>query len=157
VAEITHKALVKRASLWLRNSQSYTVVLSELSTNAGEVPDVIGFRSCDGNSLLIECKASRADFLSDKKKYFRQNPYMGMGSLRYMFAIRGLIKPEELPEGWGLLEGTANRIYVVKKSEVFGEVSKRNEVIMLTSVLRRLEISTAVFVRHDNSLNSEVS
>ena len=83
------------------------------------------------------------------KKYFREYSLMGMGNQRYMFAPRGMIKPEELPDKWGLLEGSANRIRKIIESGYFREANKTNEVIMLTSVLRRLEISTAVFVRQD--------
>ncbi|BBI90744.1 hypothetical protein [Tenacibaculum phage PTm5] len=46
----------------------------DLRTQNREVPDVIGFRSeC---TFLLEAKASRADFLQDKNKIFRQNPWM---------------------------------------------------------------------------------
>lgn len=83
----------------------------------GEVPDAIGFRSTghyDG-SVVIECKTSRSDFLVDLKKNHRQDAWgeefrddgiPGMGKWRYFLAPKGLIKKEELPARWGLLEVT---------------------------------------------------
>lgn len=54
-------------------------------------------------SFLIETKISRADFLKDKEKEFRKNPEQGMGDYRYFACPTGLIKPEELPDKWGLI------------------------------------------------------
>jgi hypothetical protein len=54
-------------------------------------------------SYLVETKISRADFLNDFKKDFRINASDGMGDYRYYACPTGLIKPEELPEKWGLI------------------------------------------------------
>lgn len=144
--KITHKQLVTRASLWLRNNQNYTVIFTELTTCAGEVPDVIGFHCDGGSSVLVECKVSRSDFLNDKKKFFRHYPTMGMGNKRFMCAPKDMIKPEELPKGWGLLEATAKRIKVIVRSG-FHEADANKEKILLISILRRLELAATVFVR----------
>lgn len=151
---LTHKDLVKKGAAWLRNSKNCTVVFSELSTINTETPDCIGFHSSGGRSVLIECKASRSDFLADKKKSFRRNAFMGMGDIRYFMAPTGMLKSEEIPEPWGLIEvrETSNhgvRAKVVKEAANVEEVNKSAEVTMLVSVLRRLEISTAVFVRQE--------
>ena len=42
-------------------------------------------------------------FLADRSKPHRLNPEMGMGKYRYYICPTGLIKPEELPEKWGLI------------------------------------------------------
>ncbi len=96
----SHWQLVEIAAKWLQNS--YPCVFMELVTSNFEIPDVIGFKS--GESCVIECKTSRSDFLADKKKRFRINPQLGMGSYRYYCAPKGLIKLDELPEMWGLIE-----------------------------------------------------
>jgi hypothetical protein len=82
-------------------------------TNTGEQPDCLGFRS--GVSCLIECKTSRSDFLVDKRKKFRVDPLLGMGDWRFFLTPTGLIRVEELPAGWGLLETDGKRV-----SKVFG-------------------------------------
>lgn len=99
---LTHKQLVESAYKWVMKNASCGVAFKELYTSNIEYADVIGFGSW-GRSVLIECKASRSDFLADKKKSFRINPETGMGSVRYYCCPSGLIKESELPVGWGLL------------------------------------------------------
>lgn len=67
-----------------------------------ELPDVFAFTRY--NSILFECKASRADFLRDRKKPFRVNPQMGIGEIRYFLCNEGVAKESEMPEGWYLFE-----------------------------------------------------
>lgn len=94
-----HKECVEHATRYL--SKRCNVVLPEFFCWNGELADVIGFKG--DNSTLIECKVSRGDFLKDKNKPFRINQAKGMGDFRYYCCPKGLIKKEELPEGWGLL------------------------------------------------------
>lgn len=98
----THKELVDIAYKWVLKNASCGVAFKELSTLEAEIPDVIGFGAF-GHSVVIECKATYVDFKADRKKPFRQNPEKGMGSHRYYCCPTGLIKPDELPEGWGLI------------------------------------------------------
>lgn len=100
----THKQLIPIAYRWVLKNGSCGVAFKELNSLAsnGEYPDVIGFGSW-GRSVLIEVKVSRSDFLCDKKKSFRKNPEKGMGRYRYYCCPTGLIKQNELPNGWGLI------------------------------------------------------
>jgi hypothetical protein len=144
---MTHKQLCTRISLWLKNVRRYTVVATELSTAASETPDVIGWHGT-AESMLIECKVSRADFLSDKDKFFRRQEEYGMGNYRFYAAPEGMINHDELPDGWGLLEVHGKQINT-RKLAVRKTANKANECKMLMSILRRVEISTAVFVRQE--------
>jgi hypothetical protein len=126
-----------------------TVAMKELKTWNSETPDVIGFWA-GGKSMLIECKASRNDFLADKNKHFRRETEMGMGNERYFLAEDGIINIEDLPDGWGLLKITDKQIREVKKSAHF-ESNKNAELTMIISVLRRLEIAATVFVRQEEN------
>lgn len=143
--QYTHSELVDIAARWLKGRCG--VVIPELSTIAGEIPDVFGFRS--DSTWLIECKCSRSDFLADKNKTFRKSPFLGMGDFRFYCAPKGLIKIEELPELWGLIEvdngnaklthnphGKGNIYYSHKRHEK----SKLNEYLFMYSILRRMEI-----------------
>lgn len=62
--------------------------------------DAILFDS--NNSFMIETKISRSDFLADFKKEHRKNGGL-IGNYRYYACPAGLIKPEEIPEKWGLI------------------------------------------------------
>lgn len=96
---MTHAEMVECACSWLK--RKYPIVISEMVSGASETPDAIGFDS--GTTTIVECKVTRADFLRDKKKWFRQNPEQGMGNYRYFLTLPGVIKPEEVDEKWGLL------------------------------------------------------
>jgi hypothetical protein len=102
--DLSHSILVQIAYKWILKN-GCGVAFREFRTLAcnGEFPDVIGFSS-GGHSTLIECKATRSDFLADKKKAFRITPELGMGSYRFFCAPKRLIKETELPAGWGLIE-----------------------------------------------------
>jgi hypothetical protein len=134
-------------TLFLRRNREFRcpVVIAELRTQCTEIPDVLGFHGL-GSTVLIECKVSRADFLADKDKWFRAREEKGVGDHRYYAAPAGMLSPEELPDGWGLLEVTGGTVRRVRKAE-FMEANKRAEVAMLMSAMRRLELSTAVFVQ----------
>jgi hypothetical protein len=101
---ITHAECVALAAAYMQKRSD--VVLPEFFTHNAELPDVIAFNR--DHSTVIECKVSRSDFLSDKNKSFRQNPNSGMGDFRYYCAPKGIIKPEELPQYWGLIEVLPN-------------------------------------------------
>lgn len=114
---LTHSDLCKLAVSWLkrppsRGGHGCKVAIDECRTGwSGEIPDAIGYRfagmenpAMDG-TVLVECKVSRADFLSDKNKPHRQA--VGVGNWRYYMALEGLISPSELPEKWGLVEVTS--------------------------------------------------
>ncbi len=150
IPDMSHKEIVQQATYWLRNIQRHTIVLTEFCTSTSETPDCFGFCS-NSCSTLIECKASLPDFSADRKKLFRKRPEQGMGLYRYYMAPYGLIKPDEMPEKWGLIEiSIAPQGFhkdITKKAEPFYDRNYAAEITLLVSILRRLEISTAVFVR----------
>lgn len=108
--ELTHSALCALAVKWLQRSPSAggpgcTVAVSEVKTGwNGEIPDAFGVRAAGFNdgSVVVEVKTSRADFLADRSKPHRQ-PGKGIGNWRYFLCPEGLIQPDDLPAGWGLL------------------------------------------------------
>lgn len=137
---MTHALLVRKAVEWLR-SYRCGVVLSEQACVSGEMPDAIGWkRAC--HSVLVECKVSRADFLADRAKPFRQKPGIGVGCERFYLAPRSLIRPDELPTGWGLLELHNRRVQMTRSSRknLRGDEGFRCEMNLLLASLRRVEI-----------------
>ncbi|WP_051294914.1 hypothetical protein [Maridesulfovibrio bastinii] len=134
----THTELTIRAERWLVNSVGCNFAFRELGSFSSEIPDSIGWR--DGwVSHLVECKTSRSDFLTDRKKWFRRRPEMGMGMYRYMLCPKDLIKPDEVPESWGLLYCLPKIIKKIKKP--ISQTRNINaEMTLLTSALRRVHI-----------------
>ncbi|HVO81142.1 MAG TPA: hypothetical protein VMT28_10445 [Terriglobales bacterium] len=137
---MTHGQLVEHAVAWLRRYRC-GVVLSEQACASGEMPDAIGWkRAC--HSVLVECKISRADFLADREKPWRRKPETGVGCERFYLAPKGMIRVEELPSGWGLLEHHNRKVEMVQRSarNLRTDVGFRYEMNLLLASLRRVEI-----------------
>ncbi|WP_020474494.1 hypothetical protein [Zavarzinella formosa] len=98
--ETEHSRLCKRALSFLNNTMKCQIAVSEMSYGR-EIPDAIGWRWND--SILIECKVSRADFLRDKKKASRKEGEKALGKYRFYLCPPGVITPADLPPRWGLL------------------------------------------------------
>ena len=137
---MTHTHLVDRAVRWLRYYRC-GVVLSEQACVSGEMPDAIGWKQAC-HSVLVECKVTRADFLADRAKPFRQKPDKGIGSERFYLTPPGLTKLDELPPGWGLLELRHGRVEIVQPSakNLRTAVGFRYEMNLLLASLRRVEV-----------------
>jgi hypothetical protein len=137
---MTHAQLVEKAVRWLRGYRC-GVVLSEQACVSGEMPDAIGWkRAC--HSVLVECKLTRSDFLADRAKPFRLKPEQGVGCERFYLAPAGLVRCEELPAGWGLLELRRGRIETTSRStkNLRTEAGFRYEMNLLLASLRRVEV-----------------
>ena len=142
----THAELVSRGARWLRNTYGCKTVLTENESYTGETPDVIGWKRT-GRSILIECKTSRPDFLADAKKPFRVNPLIGLGAERYYMTNTGLLKPAEMPEGWGLIYAKGNGCSVVvhcrPRKDLRSDQARGYEMRMLVDALNRVSARLA--------------
>ena len=137
---MTHAQLVQKAVEWLR-AYRCGVVLSEQACISGEMPDAIGWkRSC--HSVLVECKISRADFLADRGKRFRQKPDTGVGCERFYLTPRHLVGMDELPVAWGLLEYHNRTVKLARAGarNLRTAVGFRYEMNLLLASLRRVEV-----------------
>ena len=137
---MTHSQLVERAVRWLR-SYRCGVVLSEQACASGEMPDAIGWKRAS-HSVLVECKITRADFLADRAKPFRSKPERGVGCERFYLTPANLLRPEELPQGWGLLEIRDRTVEMLHPSvkNLRSATGLRYEMNLLLASLRRVEV-----------------
>ncbi|EOZ8645465.1 hypothetical protein ACQWTT_001216 [Acinetobacter baumannii] len=151
----THQDVVLIGAKWLKRVIKCPVVAQEIKCSGSrEIPDVIGFRA--NTSFLIECKASRADFLIDFKKPERQGLCSSLGNYRLYLAPKGVIDFSKVPQNWGILEiNEKGRVEVVrfrkgniycgndspeeykKEDPFFHESDIYKERSMLYSLLRR--------------------
>lgn len=127
---MTHAEVVEAAYRWLKSETKCGVALKEYKSSrfSTELPDVIGFDG-DGISYVIECKASRADFLADAAKFFRQEPEKGMGQQRYYCCPETMLTVAEMPRMWGL-------IYVNEEGRAY---IKHDPYVMQDGMVRRFE------------------
>src|ERR1039458_8720663 len=110
---MTPARLIEMAEAWLRRSRC-GIVLSEQGCSSGEMPDAIGWKGRN-HSIVIECKVSRADFLADPTKPWRTDPAIALGCERSCAAPEAMLKADEMPAGWGLLEAHGRELKVDKK------------------------------------------
>ena len=113
--EPTHAELVTRAERWLCRTLGCSVVFTEhvASTRTGEIPDAIGWAR--GQSHVVECKASRADFLADRRKSIRQDNFQGMGDWRFYLVVPGVIKDTDtILDGWSVYEVRGNAVVHIR-------------------------------------------
>lgn len=140
----SHKKLTTKARSWLIRRFKCGVALVEGFAFEGERPDAIGWKMSSPSSVvsyLVECKASRADFLADRRKHFRQRPERGIGNLRYYLINPGVADPSEVPEGWGLAVAHEKQIRIVKKPVRFNSAYINDaERVMLYLNLRNTKI-----------------
>lgn len=146
-----HYELCCEAAKWLRrkkNSERYTGrwkwVAVELNVVGTENTDVWGYSG--DSTVVVEVKTSRADFLKDKNKWWRTDEARDywVGNYRYYLAPKGIIKEDELPENWGLLEWENGEITRVK-SATYMKTNSTGELRIMSSILRRENFKDGIF------------
>lgn len=95
---LTHGEL---CDLCISHAAQRGAVFISSETGDREKPDVFALFK-DGETVVYECKASRADFRADMNKPFRKNMETGIGSQRIYVVNKGVCKPSEIPPGWRL-------------------------------------------------------
>lgn len=114
--------------------------------------DVWGY---DGwNSTVIEVKTSHADFKHDCKKRARniETRYQ-LGNLRWFLCPKGIIKPNELPEGWGLLFWDGKRVMpVIPPTRREGCAA---DIRILYSIMLREKMAGKVFNYRSTPMTTE--
>jgi len=139
---MTHDQLTKVAVKWLKTRHKCKVVFSEMRIRGcKEIPDALGWRT-NTHSIVIECKTSRSDFLADKKKYRFKYPEKALGYERWYMTPQGLLNPEEVPVGWGLVEYTGSRCIIKKKPSYYFQSieTARAEMKLLIAAARRYDL-----------------
>jgi hypothetical protein len=129
---------------WPCNRYDYVAV--ELNTYGAELTDVWGMGA--GETAVIEVKVSRSDFLADRKKWGRsaEAESLGLQAGRYRWYLcpEGVIGPEELPEGWGLLWWDGKAVTPIAGPKAFEHTAKA-DMLILTSLIRRENFPKRIF------------
>lgn len=113
----------------------------EIGTDGLECPDVIGWDH-GGSSWLIEVKVSRPDFLADRKKVFQGESTLALGNFRVYITPPGLVKPTEVPVGWGLAEvrpKTVRFLVEPTRFELVASTHRREKRLMVSAFKRATE------------------
>lgn len=143
---LTHDDLCKIGCRYLEKAFRCPVVICEPMSLSLEKPDCFGMRK-GFESILLEAKISRSDFLKDSNKPFRNGEVLGIGHYRYYITPKGLLTIDDLPDKWGLLEVDCNgKVMFIHGNHPnkipntkwkFEKINIENERLILFSYLRR--------------------
>lgn len=121
--DLSDKEATAKAKLSLRRRYgdgAWTLVFEFTGPN-GRRADAFAVSRTKSNNFQIvafEIKASRSDWLSEKKDPKKQEHFVGIADEFYVVAARkGIVNDSELPEGWGLLELKPNSERLYKEVE----------------------------------------
>lgn len=144
----SHATLIGMAAQWMK-SRGLPVVATDVVSSCCETPDAIGFGAY-GGCVLCEAKATRSDFMADRKKIFRRNAGRGLGTARYYVVPPGLIRDGDDLFGFGILEARGSKLAIVRECVIFHEHNTRGEMSILVSLLRRIGSTcpTGMAVKH---------
>ncbi|MDD5511956.1 MAG: hypothetical protein PHI12_14305 [Dehalococcoidales bacterium] len=148
---MTHDELVIRGCNWFKNNHisrlKFPIILTEYRSYADSRPDVLGMNH--SHTAVIECKVARSDYFADLKKGHRQW-LTQIGNRRFYLCPVGLLKADEITNGWGLLYCHPHKITIEKESDFFPpEQTRPQEYQIMYSILRRL----MSFDGHDKTLD----
>lgn len=136
-----HYELCVKGATWIRQPKNrepwhstYLFSCVELVCAGAENPDI--YANNGTHSCVIEVKTSHADFMADQKKISRSNGEYAMGDYRYYLCPEGVIKPEELPEKWGLLYYKDGKISKVVQAAL-NPSPKIWDMLLMVSIMRR--------------------
>lgn len=134
-----HKDLVQIGHKWLLKHNSWKLrcnfVVTEFRYAGSEEPDIFGLMG--GNTLMVEVKVSRGDFIKDSLKRHRMED-TGIGNFRYFLCPAYLINSDELPDGWGLLWFKDGEITILKEARFRTEPNIKAQQNLMYSIIRRL-------------------
>lgn len=144
-----HYELCCKAATWIRQPKNrepwktqYILSAVEIICVGAENPDV--YATTGEVSAIIEVKTSHADFLADQKKYTRTHTEWAMGDFRYYLCPEGIIKPEELPQNWGLLYYRDGKIQKIVQAQI-QPCCRLCDLFVVTSIMRREGLTGRTF------------
>lgn len=112
-------ASVIKSALWLNYLNStYSGINFEMDLPGyNDRADFLALDYLSRQVLLIEVKRTKADFKKGLEKF---EPYYTKAHLCYVATPSGLLLPEDIPEGWGLIElgSDIHALTIVKEAEL---------------------------------------
>lgn len=113
---LAHKTLKKQALFFLKDKVTDIVANEVKFRNITCIADAVGVNLKRKEVRIVEIKVSREDFFRDKKLFQDSHSYFYHAHFSYIMCPGGLIQPDEIPHGYGLLwVDEKNKISVQKK------------------------------------------
>lgn len=95
---------LKKIALHFLKSKVIDLVCNEVDfVNSYSIADAVGLNFKRKEVRVVEVKATKGDFVRDKKLFDEKTSYFYHAHYSYIMCPVGVIKPEEVPYGYGLL------------------------------------------------------
>lgn len=142
ISKITHAQVMDAAVSWLYRPFQ-TLIATELTDKswADYRLDVVAVDPNKHHIRIVECKASRSDFLAGRKNF---EIYMTMCHQFYIAAPCGMIKLEELPKEIGLIEVGAGGWKRQKQWAVRRSMETRVYTNILERVIQKIAVERSL-------------
>lgn len=155
--DLTDKEATSRAKLSLKRrfSKPEWVLNFEVAGKNGRRADGVAVNTFPSRNFKIvgfEIKASRSDWLSEKREGAKADYFVQIVDEWYVVAARtGIVKEEELPDGWGLLELKPNseRLYKEVESQLTDHQQGEPDRHFWATFLRKEDVETDGFSEAD--------
>jgi hypothetical protein len=122
--------------------------------NAWSVADAVGINFKREEVRVVECKATKGDFTRDTKLFQEKTSYFNHAHYAYIMCPTDVIKPEEVPYGYGLLwVNDYDNVTVAKKAI---KNTKRLKTLFATTMKNTAKTLTNTMLYHkENSENKD--
>lgn len=144
-----HKHL-KKLALYFLKEKCVDLVANEVDfKNAYSIADAVGLNLKRKEVRVIEVKATKGDFIRDKKLFGEKTSYFVHAHYSYIMCPTDIIQPEELPHGYGLLWVDENdKIEIIKKPI---KNTARLKTLFDTTLKRTSRSLTNTFLFHEEN------
>lgn len=134
-----HKHLKKMGMYFLKKYCVDLVCIEAKYRNLRSIADVAGINLKRKEVRIIECKASKQDFLRDKKLLDINKSYYGHCHYFYILCPEGIIKKEDMPKEYGLLYlNDKDEINVIQSPKKYKEKLKTSFNTSLKNISRAI-------------------
>lgn len=144
-----HKHLKKLALYWLKSVVTDVVANEVDFKNAYSVADAVGCNLKRKEVRVIEVKATKGDFLRDKKLFGEKTSYFLHAHYSYIMCPTGIIQPDELPHGYGLIWVDEYDNLTVEKKPI--KNTSRLKTLFDTTLKRTMRSLTNTFLFHEEN------
>lgn len=144
-----HKHLKNLALHWLKEKVTDLVANEVDFCNAYSIADAVGINFKRREVRVIEVKATKVDFLRDKKLFGSKTSYFYHAHYSYIMCPTNVIQPNDLPHGYGLLwVDEYDTVTMIKKPI---KNTARLKTLFDTTLKRTARCLTNTFLYHEKN------
>lgn len=144
-----HKHLKRVALFWLKSKVTDLIATEVEFANSYSVADAVGLNLKRREVRVIEVKATKGDFTRDTKLFGDKTSYFYHAHYSYIMCPENVIKPEEVPYGYGLIWVDENDVCNMVKNPI--KNTARLKTLFDTTLKRTARSLTNTYLYHEEN------